>query len=116
MPKYIDNADKLLEGICNDIVRLRKQFDEGYQGWTNRETWCVTLWLNNTEGVIDHCREQLAPLTNEPRFKQTDALYAFVRDWTSESVQPSLASDLVTSALYRVDWDEVLDGVLPEAD
>lgn len=33
-----------------------------YNGWTNRETWAVNLWLNNDEYVYKFIQSQL-PLT-----------------------------------------------------
>ena len=34
---------------------------EGYEGWTNRDTWLVSLWLNNDydyyHSVLDYTRE-----------------------------------------------------------
>jgi hypothetical protein len=36
--------------------------DRGYQGWRNRQTWNVALWLNNDQGLyraMQHCRRTL---------------------------------------------------------
>jgi hypothetical protein len=30
--------------------------DDTYNGWTNRETWCVALWLNNEEALQEGAR------------------------------------------------------------
>ena len=31
--------------------------EKGYNGWTNYETWCVNLWLDNDEGTQNMVRE-----------------------------------------------------------
>jgi hypothetical protein len=28
--------------------------NEGYNGWTNYETWCVSLWIDNEEPSYRH--------------------------------------------------------------
>ena len=30
--------------------------DDGYNGWTNYETWNVALWIQNTEGLYNLAR------------------------------------------------------------
>ena len=34
--------------------------DTKYNGWTNYETWCVNLWIDNDEGTQEMVREQVA--------------------------------------------------------
>lgn len=37
---------------------MTKNETKGYNGWTNYETWCVSLWLDNDSGSYDHWRER----------------------------------------------------------
>ena len=55
---------------------------EEYNGWTNRETWCMNLWITNEQGwdeqmrelakhmsedVVDDAGELLSQKLNDPR-------------------------------------------------
>jgi len=39
--------------------------NETYNGWSNRETWAVALWINNEEGWLESVRESLATLVED---------------------------------------------------
>ncbi len=82
-----------------------------YNGWHNRETWCVALHLMNTSrNVLDaataHARRGSAAL----------------RSWVEVADLPVLMSDLIpdnvtktghnfSAALAPVDWQEVVDAL-----
>src|SRR5262252_131537 len=36
-----------------------------YEGWENRETWCLNLWLANDEGLYNMTRERAQELLDE---------------------------------------------------
>lgn len=84
-----------------------------YNGWTNYETWCVNLWLNNEEWTYFAIREQA---------KETTDLYElaeWVRIFTENSVLydmpiSGLGADLLNSALSEVDWYEIAEGFKEE--
>lgn len=35
----------------------KKENPDQYEGWANRETWAVSLWLNNDRGLYDQLQE-----------------------------------------------------------
>jgi hypothetical protein len=88
---------------------------ETYNGWTNRETWAVVLWIDNEQGwqdsVHDAIRESLH-LSLE-----VDASFAgeVVRENVEDTLDMLAENDLDTfrnvrdnfGSLWRVDWREV---------
>lgn len=91
--------------------------DETHNGWTNRETWALMLWISNDEGLQDTAHE-LVDLTDPHGIVATEDR---VRDWIETllsrnayeeeygSAQPEalavMAEDV--GSLWRVNWGEV---------
>jgi hypothetical protein len=99
---------------------------ERHAGWANRETWAVTLWLNNEQGTQEAVHEAL----REAAGMQTDGFTAskagdIVREYLEElfdvdTYGGSLPGGLVNmltdiGSLWRVDWREVGAAFLQDA-
>ena len=97
--------------------------DKQYNGWSNYETWCVNLWLENEEPSYRYWRDQArlyaayAPdsslvwnedysIRDAARRMLADQLKAKVTD-QSPLGKPAVFSDLLQAALDEVDWDEI---------
>lgn len=77
-----------------------------YNGWSNRETWLVNLWLTNDEGSAE-LLEDVAKHEGELSEK-ADWLERIVREsYERQYQQGSLWADLMGTALNRVDWFEL---------
>lgn len=94
-----------------------------YQGWTNYETWCVGLWIDNDEGTSRE-RARLvdvawadAEADPDRMFTQSEtALYRLaetLKTWVTDELVPDLgatfAADLLGAALAEVNWRELAD-------
>lgn len=78
-----------------------------YNGWSNRETWVVNLWLTNDLGYHDTLAQVIAG--NSPD-EQAAELERWVRDdfdWLD--IDTSLWRDLLGTSLGRVDWQEIIE-------
>lgn len=78
-----------------------------YNGWSNYETWLVNLWLGEEDYFL-----YLQDLLNEgTEFKSPYQLSLFIKDYIEEqnplADQCTMYSDLLSSALSKVDYREI---------
>jgi len=76
---------------------------ETYNGWTNRETWLVNLWLTNDEETYNQAKE----------LELVSDLQKFTEDLVLGE-EASLKEDLIGSALGRVDYAEIFRAIHEE--
>lgn len=72
-----------------------------YNGWTNKETWLVNLWIG----------DGLAEMQGEGAEISGHTVKAIVIDWLDSaqgnSVESGLLVDLLNCALEEINWEEV---------
>ena len=101
---------------------------ERYNGWTNYETWCVNLWMDNEQGSQEYFLEVAQEHYDDSaatKFSPRDAIARFrFADWLKEYHEENIPEssgvygDLLSCALSAVNWDEIarhyIDAVLEE--
>ena len=92
--------------------------DNTYQGWTNRETWALMLWVNNDEGLYDlyretvqsglaaHSEDSVRSLT-ETLLRSDEYRAEFGDEWPEGLRQ--VANEV--GSLWRIDWAEVVESL-----
>jgi len=85
---------------------------ESYNGWSNRETWCVNLWLSNDEITESYISERALDCLNDAEGDKEDAAVALAREIEAflDENMPDVSgvyADLLSSALADVDWEEI---------
>jgi len=82
-----------------------------YNGWVNRETWLVSLWLNNDEINYQLLSDILK--LNVSSSSKAERLQELVEDQMSDlELGTSLFSDLLSTSLSKVDFLEVIESNL----
>jgi hypothetical protein len=107
---------------------------DSYNGWTNRETWALNLWLSSDQGLYEMTRERVAEAVNSTeitcRKSEWDARQArlageTVKAFWEELTDPNeglLSAENILQMVrdvgseYRVNWDEIGVHWLPEND
>jgi hypothetical protein len=99
---------------------------DGYEGWKNYETWAVKLWMDNEEPSYHSWQSEAAGTWEDveateyltrsqaARFALADSLKEH-----HEHNAPKLDgpySDLLSAALSDVDWFEIADALLTDAE
>ncbi|NBT76662.1 MAG: hypothetical protein EBT15_12005 [Betaproteobacteria bacterium] len=93
--------------------------DTTYNGWTNYETWLVSLWMENEQCSQEYFREQAREIYDghEPipdtRLTREEVVRFRFADWLKEHYDenipeiPGVYGDLLGAALSSVNWDEI---------
>tara|TARA_R100000306_G_C4347181_1_gene128222 strand:+ start:409 stop:744 length:336 start_codon:yes stop_codon:yes gene_type:complete len=84
-----------------------------WSGYTNAETYAVTLWLDNEPDTQAYVYE-LSNRKHNPSYILADILRDQVKTWHYDHLEiygiaGNLWSDLVNQALDVVDWQEIID-------
>ena len=90
-------------------VALESQTETiGYNGWTNRETWLVNLWLGNDMGSYDFL-QQICNKQCETWEKAEELEERFQDELEEMFDTPSFWSDILGTSLDRVDWCRIVE-------
>ena len=93
--------------------------DNKYQGWTNRETWLVKLWIDNEQESYFHWRDRSHQtlLESSTRDNAVHTLAGELKSWCDE-IEPELKhgmfADLLTAAISRVEWYEISQSMVQD--
>ena len=78
-----------------------------YNGWQNRETWLVNLWLSESMGSYEFLQE-ICEKDCEV-WEKAEELEAHFQDQLEDMYDvPSFWSDILGTALDRVNWVEIV--------
>ena len=103
---------------------------QGYNGWSNRETWATMLHINNDEYLqetaMDYARTALEEHEGEEEGDISEALYCLedtIQNWIEEDLltRENIAGNeglwlMLTDigSLYRVNWREIARSLLDD--
>ena len=101
---------------------------EEYNGWKNRETWAVNLWVENDQESFNIHKAHMMSVYRDHKLEPMHKLVMILADAYQEYIENKLRLVLTyedglmrndIGSLYRVDWHELarywVESVLEES-
>ncbi len=93
--------------------------DDTYNGWKNKETWLVNIWLNNDYDLHkyylgrlkDNCNPRSSSCVRDVVYELREMVYEMYRD---EHRENGLINDLIQTSLNNVDWSRLAEHYIEE--
>ena len=87
------------------VAEMTQTVAAGYCGWSNYETWLVSLWFNNEECYYHELRDILREYeTVEEQAEELEQACRFIVERHDDT---GLRTDLINAVLIRVNWREI---------
>ena len=83
-----------------------------YQGWSNYETWCYKLWIDNDQCLQEEVLYQARKMTVYNLSKYLEDL---IEDHNPLQGHASMYGDLLMSAIENIDHYEIAESFIEEA-
>lgn len=94
-----------------------------YNGYTNYETWSVSLWIDNDEGTYNYIQDSLTDIYNNAESSEylnkdqsaIKEMESFLENWVEENnpiQDASMYSDLLGAAISSVNFYEIAENWL----
>ena len=105
--------------------------EKGYQGWTNYETWACKLWMDNDQGTQEYFHKMRDRILRHPTYQNefmpkesrkvhelAEALKAEHEEQAERFMgnQASFFADIFNAALSSVNWHEIAESLIEEAE
>lgn len=115
-----------IDRLEQELAQLKES--KRHNGWTNYETWCVNLWLDNEEPSYRYWREQAQECWNnaeatqyftreeQARYTLEDILKQEFSEANPLADEANVWSDLLGAALSKVDWHDIARHLMEEVD
>ncbi len=83
--------------------------EQKYNGWANRETWLVSLWVVDNDDFSREVQDAFGDDATQYDVKQM--VMSMIFEMYEQSRIDGMLSDLLDASLARVDWKEIYDAV-----
>ena len=88
-------------------------FKETYNGWTNYETWCLNIWIDNDQYLAERKAELIREVTLHYDDKQAYELSLLLENMVEElkdnALEVGLLSDLLGGAIGKINFFELAE-------
>ena len=88
-------------------------FKETYNGWTNYETWCLNIWIDNDQYLNERKAELVREVTlhydDKQVYELSLLLESMVEELKDNALEVGLLSDLLGGAIGKINFYELAE-------